>query len=72
MITVYTKNNCMQCTMTKKWLEKNDVDFKEINIEDHPEAIVRLKELGFASAPVIEKDDFRFSGFQPEKLKQIV
>ena len=69
MITVYSKNNCMQCKMTKKFLEQHGADFQEINIDEHPEKVDYVKSLGFTSAPVIEADNVVFSGFQPAKLK---
>lgn len=72
MITVYSKNNCMQCKMTKKFLEQNGADFQEINIDEHPEKIDYVKSLGFSSAPVIESNELVFSGFQPAKLKEII
>ncbi|MCK1207763.1 glutaredoxin-like protein NrdH [Streptococcus uberis] len=72
MITVYSKNNCMQCKMTKKFLEQNGADYQEINIDEHPEKIDYVKSLGFTSAPVIESDNLVFSGFQPAKLKEII
>lgn len=71
-ITVYSKNNCMQCNMTKKFLEKAGADFEEINIDEQPEKIDYVKSLGFTAAPVIEAGDLVFSGFQPAKLKEIV
>lgn len=71
-ITVYTKNNCMPCRMTKKFLTENGVDFEEINIEEQPEKIDYIKGLGFSAAPVIEAGDVVFSGFQPGKLKEII
>ena len=33
-ITLFSKNNCMQCKMTKKFLEKEGADFEEINIDE--------------------------------------
>ena len=36
-ITLFSKNNCMQCKMTKKFLEKEGADFEEINIDEQPE-----------------------------------
>lgn len=72
MITIYSKNNCMQCKMTKKFLEQNGAEFQEINMDDHPEKIDYVKSLGFTSAPVIESDKLVFSGFQPAKLKEII
>ncbi|MGT2681852.1 glutaredoxin-like protein NrdH [Streptococcus porci] len=71
-ITVYSKHNCMQCNMTKKFLEKAGADFEEINIDEQPEKIDYVKSLGFTAAPVIEAGDLVFSGFQPAKLKEIV
>ncbi|MBA2796039.1 glutaredoxin-like protein NrdH [Streptococcus porcinus] len=72
MITLYSKNNCMQCKMTKKFLEQNGANFQEINIDEHPEKIEYVKSLGFTAAPVIESDQMVFSGFQPAKLKEII
>lgn len=71
-ITVFTKNNCMPCKMTKKFLTENGVDFEEINIEEQPEKVDYVKSLGFSAAPVIEAGDVVFSGFQPAKLKELL
>ena len=68
-ITLFSKNNCMQCKMTKKFLEKEGADFEEINIDEQPEKIDYVKSL---AAPVIEAGDIVFSGFQPTKLKEIL
>lgn len=72
MITVYSKHNCMQCKMTKKFLEQHGAAFQEINIDKHPEKVDYVKSLGFTAAPVIETDQVVFSGFQPAKLKDII
>ena len=71
-ITLFSKNNCMQCKMTKKFLEQNGADFEEINVDEHPEKIEYLVNLGFKAVPVIEAGDVRFSGFQPSKLNEIL
>lgn len=72
MVTVYSKNNCVQCKMTKRFLEQHNVDFKEINLDEQPEYIEHVKSLGFSAAPVVETDSESFSGFQPAKLKALV
>lgn len=41
-ITLFSKNNCMQCKMTKKFLEQNGADYQEINIDEHPEKLIML------------------------------
>jgi glutaredoxin 3 len=36
-ITLYSKNLCGYCTMAKAWLNKNDIQFEEISIEEPQE-----------------------------------
>ncbi|MGT2715536.1 glutaredoxin-like protein NrdH [Streptococcus respiraculi] len=72
MITVYSKNDCVQCKMTKRFLDQHQVPFKEINLDEQPEFIEHVKSLGFSAAPVIETETENFSGFQPGKLKNLV
>lgn len=71
MVTVYSKNNCMQCNMTKKELDKLGVKFREINLDERPEFIDHVRNMGFASAPVIEAPIGSWAGFQPAKLRQL-
>ena len=77
-IKVYSKDNCMACKMTKKWLTKMSVPFEEINISTLPEAESN-KVIGFlrnevrlTSLPVITADgEEPFSGFDISKLRKI-
>lgn len=71
-ITLFSKNNCMQCKMTKKLLDKEGADYQEINIDERPDMIDYVKDLGFSAAPVVKAGDIIFSGFQPAKLKEII
>ena len=34
MVTVYSKNNCVQCKMTKRFLDSNNVAYHEINLDE--------------------------------------
>ncbi len=71
-VTVYSRNNCMQCKMTKRFLTEHHVDFDERNINEEPQYVDYLKEHGFQSLPVVEANgDLQFSGFQPAKLQQL-
>lgn len=58
--------------MSKKFLDQHGVAYKEINLDEQPEFIEHVKELGFSAAPVIETENEAFSGFQPAKLKALV
>ncbi|MFC3927916.1 glutaredoxin-like protein NrdH [Streptococcus caprae] len=71
-ITIFSKNNCMQCKMTKKFLDQHGADYVEVNIDEQPEKVDYVKSLGFAAAPVIQSGDVVFSGFQPAKLKELL
>lgn len=44
MITVYTKNNCMPCKMTKRKLQELGVNYKEHNVDEEPEVLEYLME----------------------------
>lgn len=72
MVTIYSKNDCVQCKMSKKFLDQHNVAYTEINLDEQPEYIEHVKNLGFSAAPVIETENEVFSGFQPAKLKSLV
>lgn len=71
-VTIYSKNNCMQCKMTKRFLTEHNVDFEERNINQNPEYIAYLKQQGFQAVPVVEVTGHpAFYGFRPDQLQQI-
>ena len=55
--------------MTKRFLDSNNIAYREINLDEQPEFIEQVKELGFSAAPIIQTPTEVFSGFQPAKLK---
>lgn len=71
-VIVYSKNNCMQCKMTKRYLTEHNVNFQEINVSDQPEYVTYLKELGYQSVPVVMLDNIDpIVGFRPDALKEL-
>ncbi|MDF7637440.1 glutaredoxin-like protein NrdH [Leuconostocaceae bacterium ESL0958] len=71
-ITVFTKNNCIQCKMTKQFLDRANLDYQEINIEEQPAYLAQLKEEGFRQTPVVKvSGQAAFAGFQPGELKKL-
>ena len=65
MITVYSKNNCPFCVQAKRLLESKNVAFKEINIEDVPEARQMLLDKGLRSVPqIFNEEELIPGGFQ--------
>lgn len=72
-LAIYTKNNCIQCKMTKKFLATHHIAFEEHNISREPQYIDYLKEKGFRSVPVIEKNSAPIiNGFRPDLLKNLI
>ena len=53
VVYVYTKPNCVQCRMVKKYLDNKKIPFVEINIENDEDVINFLKGQGISSAPAI-------------------
>lgn len=68
MVKIYTKNNCQPCRMTKMKLSQAGVVFEEVNIDDDPEALNEVINMGYLAAPVVLWDDASWSGFQPDKI----
>ena len=73
MIKLYTKNNCIQCTMTKKLLNKDNIKYEEVNVEENSDVLEDLKSRGFKSLPVLSYNDKEYIvGFQVDKLRAFV
>ena len=77
MIKVYSKPKCVQCEMTKKFLEANNVEFEEINVEENEEALEQIKVSGLKRLPVVivtknNSIECAFSGFQIDLLDELV
>ena len=69
MITIYTKQSCPFCVITKSLLKENDFEFVEVNIDEDEEAQKFLAEQGHTTVPQLYKDGELFveggcQGFQ--------
>ena len=73
-VTVYSKDNCMQCKFTKQWLEDEGLTYTEVRADLDEEALAYVKdELGFNSLPVIViEGEVPFFGFRPDRLKGLL
>lgn len=57
MITVYTKDLCGYCHMAMSYLDKHEIEYKEINIDHNTDAKKFLKEAGHTTCPQIYNGD---------------
>lgn len=71
MITLYSKPACVQCTATKKALDKADIDYDTIDISQDNEDRDLVLELGYTRVPVVVSGDKHWSGFRPDLLSQL-
>ena len=69
MITVYTRDNCVQCTRTKAALKKRGLEYEEIEIDD--ESAESYREQGYQSLPIVVAHGEVWAGFRPDKIKEI-
>ncbi|EOC0418911.1 glutaredoxin-like protein NrdH [Cronobacter malonaticus] len=70
-ITIYTRNDCVQCHATKRALESRGIAFDTINLDEQPEAIDTLRALGFRQLPVVMADSLSWSGFRPDMINRL-
>lgn len=71
MVTVYTKNSCHPCKITKEILDKQGVTYRERRVDEDPEALAELKEIGYLQVPVVVAGEDHWSGLNPDKIKAI-
>ena len=73
-VTLYTKSNCPQCTMSKKFMAREGIEFEEVDLESSPELLQGFKDAGLLQAPIVVlgNDGRRWSGFQPDLLRELI
>lgn len=69
--TIYTKDNCMQCNLTKAYFQRNSIQYVEYNMDHDTQARQRVVDMGYSAAPVVVSGFDHWSGLQPDKLKTI-
>ena len=71
-ITVYTKPACVQCNATKKALDRAGLEYDLVDISLDEEAREYVLALGYLQAPVVVADGSHWSGFRPERIREMV
>ena len=74
MITVYTKPSCVQCDMTKKFLDNSGISYsvEDITNPKNKEQLERFLKDGYMAAPIVVTDKKTWSGYQIDNLKELV
>ena len=75
-ITVYTAPQCVQCTATKRWLDKRGIIYQSIDVSKSPADLEAIKALGYKAAPVTivstgdPEMELHWSGFDVNNLRK--
>lgn len=72
-VTIYTRPLCQPCRATKRMMQELEIEFEEVNLEDLSdfEIGVLIESFGAKEAPVVLTPDSHWSGFRPDKIKEI-
>ena len=70
-VTVYTKPHCPQCTGTTRALDAAGIAYSTVDITTDPDARDYVMALGHLQAPVVVTDTDHWSGFRPDRCKNI-
>ena len=63
MITVHTQPNCMPCRAVKRYLDKHELPYREVPLDDASRAAFQAR--GILAAPVVElPGEEPFGGFR--------
>ncbi len=71
VITVYSKPSCVQCTATKKALDKAGLVYEVVDISQDDAARDYVMALGYLQAPVVVAGDDHWSGFRPGRIEAL-
>ncbi|WP_026535676.1 glutaredoxin-like protein NrdH [Arthrobacter sp. H14] len=70
-VTVYTKPACVQCNATYRALDKKGITYQSVDMSQDPEALDRVRSLGYMQAPVVVTEKDHWSGFRPDKINEL-
>jgi glutaredoxin-like protein NrdH len=70
-VTVYTLPSCVQCDSTKRMLQRNDIDYEEVDMSQDPVALEMVKTMGYTAAPVVVAGEDHWSGFRMDRIQAL-
>ena len=70
-VTVYTLPACVQCDSTKRMLQRNEIEYEEVDMSQDPIALEMVKTLGYTAAPVVVAGDEHWSGFRLDRIQAL-
>jgi glutaredoxin-like YruB-family protein len=72
-VKIYSTPTCTYCMAIKKFLEKNEVEYKDFNVAQDEEALKEMKEkTGQMGVPVVEIGEDVVVGFNKKKISKLL
>ena len=68
---VYSKEHCVQCNATYRAMDAEGIEYDVTMLEDEPEILEQFKADGYLQAPIVVANGERWSGFRPDKIKEL-
>lgn len=66
MLQLYTKDNCPQCTATKRKLDEYGIEYEMLDAVEYAEFLAR--EYDYRAAPVVINGKDSWVGFRPDLI----
>ena len=70
-ITLWRKPGCVQCDQTEREFNRRGIVYQVKRLDKSQKAVERFLEMGLMSAPIIETDDRRWSGFRLHRIQSL-
>ena len=72
-VKIYSTPTCTYCVALKKFFEKNDIEYDEVDVSDDEEALKEMKEeTGQMGVPVTKIGDDYVVGFEKKKISKLL
>ena len=73
MVKIYSTPTCVYCKTLKGYLAKNNIQFEDIDVsKDEKQLQYMIKVSGQMGVPVIEIDDNMITGFDKQKIDELL
>lgn len=70
-VVVWSKPACVQCTATKRDLDKYGIPYIERDLTEHEGQAQKFRDAGYATAPVVVTSRGTWAGYIPDRIKEL-
>lgn len=71
-VTVYSKEQCVQCDATIRKLGQLGIRYEVVMLEQNPELVEQFRSEGLMQAPIVDVDGDKWAGYKPDRIKGIL